>query len=312
MQIIQCPSEVQKRREGSWVAIGKWDGIHLGHQQLVRQIVKCARSNGGQSIVVSFDRHPGALLRPGSEPFQLQSIPERSAWLSALGVDIHLVIPFTWEFASLTPEKFVEDILLTGLNAREVTVGYNFRFGKGREGTPELLEYLCAPFEVEAKVAPPVLFRDEVISSTLIRNCLETGEVEKASQLLGRPATLPATANRMLALPTDQYLSYELVVDSFRQVPGPGKYQVEIVKGSYQSPFHNPRGYVGILDVERINRQRRCFLQIKESESQFDGQWVCVNLLSRITSTSPVEGYSFNRSTTGEEFIQSKCYYKLT
>ncbi|SDP16928.1 riboflavin kinase/FMN adenylyltransferase [Paenibacillus sp. yr247] len=197
MKIVQFPSEVPKKGNGSWVAIGKWDGIHLGHQHLVEQIVRRARSNGGQSVVISFDRHPAAVLRPGTEPFQLQSVTARSTLLASLGVDVHLVLPFTREFADLSPEKFVEDILITNIQTCDVTIGYNFRFGKERVGTPEILEQLCAKHGIAVHVASPIVVEGEVVSSTLIRSYLQLGQVERASRLLGRPDFLMGTGYKL-------------------------------------------------------------------------------------------------------------------
>ena len=113
MKNVESPLDVSKIENGSYIAIGKWDGVHLGHQQLIRYIVKCAKRDNCKAIVISFDRHPLSVLKPGSEPVQIQSVSERSDFLAKLGVDIHLVLPFTKEFASFSPENFVKTILAT-------------------------------------------------------------------------------------------------------------------------------------------------------------------------------------------------------
>lgn len=188
MRIVRSPLHVGGDK--NWVAIGKWDGLHIGHQQLVRNLVKKAKDHSSQSVVIGFDRHPTALFNPGNEPLQLQSIEERSVWLKELGVDVYLVIPFTKQFASHPPEYFVNNILINDLRTQDITIGYNFRFGNGRKGTPALLKRLCKPFGVGVHVIPPIYIDDEIVSSTLIRSYLETGNIEKVQRLLGHRALL--------------------------------------------------------------------------------------------------------------------------
>lgn len=256
MQVIQSPSMVQKK--GSYVAIGKWDGVHLGHQQLIHQIVTGARKNDGQSIIVSFDRHPLSVLKPGSEPYQLQSVAERSEWLAALDVDVHLVLPFTKEFANLSPENFVRDILMN-LNTREVIIGYNFRFGKKRGGTPEVLSTLGAPYGINVKVAPPIHIENEKVSSTLIRSYLQQGEVEKASKLLGRPAVLNGHVHPQPLKKNRENDLYELFMEPSRKFLGPGVYIVKIENASSSLSSN------ALLIVKKANENSRYFLFIKKA-----------------------------------------------
>ncbi|MGG1678521.1 hypothetical protein ACIFOT_22725 [Neobacillus sp. NRS-1170] len=284
MQIIHSPSELRHNGKKSWIAIGKWDGVHLGHQHLIRQIVTKARMHGGQSIVISFNQHPYSILRPGSEPAQLQSLSERSERLDALGVDVHLVIPFTKDFAELSPETFVFQILLSDLSATEIMIGYNFRFGKGRKGTPELLEMLCAPHGVKVKVASPVYLNNEVISSTLIRAYLSNGHVETAATLLGRPAVITGRVNLRSEIKAEQTFTYEIQMDRNRQVPGPGEYFVEI-SNDFPPFCSNAR-----LKIERLEGKNRCYLQLNENVSGVSSQYLSIRLIQRINNFQ-LEGY---------------------
>jgi riboflavin kinase/FMN adenylyltransferase len=237
-----------------------------------------ARKQGGQSIVISFDQHPNSILRPGSEPTRLQSLSERSEWLAALGVDIHLVIPFTKEFAELSPETFVYQLLLSDLSASEIMIGYNFRFGKGRKGTPKLLEMLCSLHGVIVKVASPVYLNNEVISSTLIRAYLSNGQVETAATLLGRPAVISGHVKLQTVIKAEQAFSYEFQVDRNRQVPGPGEYFVEICNESH------PLCSNSLLKVERIDGKDRCYLRINEGVTVVSSQYISLRLIQRINN----------------------------
>ncbi|KUO74206.1 MAG: hypothetical protein APF81_01520 [Desulfosporosinus sp. BRH_c37] len=227
MEIVQSLKDFQMKGNGCWITIGKWDGIHLGHQRILKELVANARRNGGQSVVISFDRHPAALFRPTSVPYQLQTVIERSTVLGELGVDVHLVIPFTTQFASLSPTQFVEDILINGLHASEIMVGYNFRFGRGQQGTIELLKEICFSFDVAVKVFSPVIIDGEVVSSTKIRHYLERGEVERVKKFLGRPPVIFGQIMRGTKITKKGECTFPLVVDRAKQVPASGEYEVK-------------------------------------------------------------------------------------
>lgn len=279
MKIVHSPAEVRQDANGNIVAIGKWDGVHLGHQYLVRQLVSKARQASAKSIVISFDPHPVAVLRPGSEPRLLQSVGERSDWLAACGVDYHLVLPFTPEFAQVPPEIFVQETLLKGLGAREVMVGYNFRFGRERKGTPELLEHLCAPHGVEVIVVPPIYVDGELVSSTVIRQHLEIGDVERAGRLLGRPAVLFGqirTGRSMSQRDTSLY--HQLLLDPGRQVPASGEYYIEVSCISAEGILQE---HAGRLIVDRFDEKAQCWLQLQCMPFEPIGHNVRVKLLQR-------------------------------
>lgn len=172
---------------GRVVAIGVFDGVHRGHQEILGRAVEAARARGAAGIAVTFYPHPDAVLRRRSAPPMLTPLARKAELLEALGLDELLVVPFDREFASLSPGAFCGAVLSDHLDARAVFVGENFRFGHGGEGTPgDLRQYgLSHGFEVLAVG----LAREEgeVISSTRIRELLKRGYVADAGRLLGRP-----------------------------------------------------------------------------------------------------------------------------
>jgi riboflavin kinase / FMN adenylyltransferase len=174
MKVTSLP-EVERRPRK--VAIGTFDGVHLGHREVIR----------GNDTVLTFDPHPLAILHPEALPKLITPLPVKCDLIAGLGVDELVTIPFDREFAGRSAESFVEDVLLGQLDAREVAVGENFRFGKNAKGDPE---FLSSRPEFETRVVPLVEVSGETVSSSHIRGLLAAGEVDKAAEFLGGPFLL--------------------------------------------------------------------------------------------------------------------------
>ncbi len=175
---------------GSVLAIGNFDGIHLGHQAILRGVVERARQTGDVSTALTFEPPPLKVLRPDKAPLRLSTSEQRITWFSAGGLEAAVVLPFTWELSRLPPERFVEDILVRELRLRELLIGENFRFGHKQAGDVRLLEKLGERHGFVASIVPPVSFRGEIVSSTVIRREIAAGSVSHAARLLGRPFVL--------------------------------------------------------------------------------------------------------------------------
>jgi riboflavin kinase/FMN adenylyltransferase len=188
LQTYRSLAEVSEAPDaGRVVAIGVFDGVHRGHQEILGRAVKAARAAGASSAAVTFYPHPDAVLHRRSAPPMLTALARKAELLEELGLDELVVVPFDKDFALLSPESFCSAVLSDHLGARAVFVGENFRFGHGGVGTPDdLRRYgLSHGFEVVSVG----LARDdgEVISSTRIREMLKRGQVAEAARLLGRP-----------------------------------------------------------------------------------------------------------------------------
>ena len=172
------------------VTVGNFDGVHLGHQHVVRRARAVADEVGADRVVaVTFDPHPMAVLRPEHAPRALTSLATRADLLGRVGVDSVLAVEFTREMAAWSPERFVRDILVDALHARAVVVGANFRFGSRASGDVLTLRELGSQLDfisvgVELDGGP------QVWSSTYVRTCLDAGDVEGAAEALGRPFTV--------------------------------------------------------------------------------------------------------------------------
>jgi phosphoribosyl 1,2-cyclic phosphate phosphodiesterase len=174
----------------SVLAIGNFDGIHLGHQAILRATVERARALNAVSTALTFDPSPRKVLRPESAPPRLSTNAQRMEWFNALGLEAVVVLPFTLDLARLTPEEFVLQILVRDLHAKAVLVGQDFKFGHKQAGDAKLLSALGKQYGFEVVIVPPVLYRREVVSSTIIRREVACGDVSHAARLLGRPFAL--------------------------------------------------------------------------------------------------------------------------
>lgn len=167
------------------VCIGTFDGVHLGHQQVVRTAVDKARAAEKVCALVTFDRHPAAVLAPHKKPPAVATLDQNLAMFASLGVPVSIVLHFDEHLASVTASQFLSDILIGKLRANEVVVGHDFAMGKGREGDTKWLAERIA-----TTVVPPFELDGKRVSSTEVRKSVINGDVEAARRLLGRPFSI--------------------------------------------------------------------------------------------------------------------------
>ena len=172
------------------LAIGNFDGVHAGHQAILRRAIEWARQAGALSAAVTFDPHPLKILRPQHAPALLSTQQQRLEWMRELGLDAALILPFSRELAAVSAEEFVEVMLAGLLHARRIFVGQNFRFGHRHAGDVRLLHSLAERFGYEVEVVPPVEVDGEIVSSTSVRRAVTDGRMEAAARLLGRTFSL--------------------------------------------------------------------------------------------------------------------------
>ena len=171
----------------SVVTIGKFDGVHLGHQRIVERAAQAGKERGLPVVVITFDPLPDEVIRPGSHPPFLCSARRRAELLGGLGADAVFVLPFTLQFSRLDPDEFVRTVLVERLHAAMVVVGEDFRFGHKAAGDVALLANLGEKYDFSVEGMPLLVADRTTISSTSIRHMLDEGDVEAAAKALGRP-----------------------------------------------------------------------------------------------------------------------------
>lgn len=184
MDVIRGHHTAPGWHEDAAVAIGNFDGVHLGHQALVHRARELA--GDARTVALTFDPHPSALLSPNGCPPMVCSLDRRIELLGQAGADTVVVEPFTRELAGRSPQAFIDDVVLHALRAKAIVVGYDFTYGAGRAGTTDALRAHGNRAGVEVDIVDAVKIDGEIASSTRVRRYLEAGDVAAAAKLLGR------------------------------------------------------------------------------------------------------------------------------
>lgn len=187
MDVVRGHGELARRAwPGAVVAIGNFDGVHVGHRALIARAKELAAAHGVLAAALTFDPHPTELLSPKTAPKKLTSMERRLELMAECGLDAVIVEPFTRDLASLAPDAFIDRVVIEAARARAIVVGYDFSYGAGRAGSTEALVAHGGRAGVEVSIVAPVEAAGEVCSSTKIRRYLEAGELAAAERLLGR------------------------------------------------------------------------------------------------------------------------------
>ena len=227
MQILRSISELKELPGPLFLAIGAFDGVHLGHQAVISTSARHAKDAGGTPVVVTFDPHPAKVLRPNDAPHLLTATQHKIALIRDLGVAHLLVLQFDRQFAATPPEEFVRQLVTNSHPLREICVGHEWSFGRGRAGNLALLKELGAAADFNVVGVPAVMLNGEVVSSTAIRRAVAEGDLTKATQMLGREYTILGTVKaggklgRKLGFPTANLSAHS------EQFPPNGVYMAE-------------------------------------------------------------------------------------
>jgi riboflavin kinase/FMN adenylyltransferase len=229
MEIIRGLEDLKENYPNTVITIGNFDGLHLGHQKIIQTVLRESEDINGTSMVVTFDPHPMKVLAPEREIKLLTTPKERERLIQTMGIHVLLCITFNEEFSQLTPDDFIDDILVKKINAKKVIVGQNYAFGKARKGTTELLRRRGRKYGFNVKVVRHAKFNGEVVSSSKIRNFLSKGQVFEASTFLGRAYTIEGNVikgagrgEKLLHIPTAN------ITTPNELVPKEGVYAVKI------------------------------------------------------------------------------------
>lgn len=234
--VLRSIDELRNLPGPLFLAIGVFDGVHRGHQAVIRRALEAARFAEGTAVVVTFDPHPVRVLRPELAPRLLTSTAHKLQLIRDLGVTHQLIIHFDVAFAGTSPEDFIRALAAASQPLQEICVGFEWSFGKGRAGNLALLERLGGQLGFDEVGVPAVEMDGEIISSTLIRAAVENGDLARAAKLLGREFTILGTVvegdrlGRKLGFPTANLSAHN------EQYPPNGVYAVEAKRGDQVLP----------------------------------------------------------------------------
>ncbi len=178
------------------LSVGNFDGVHRGHQHVLRQMSKRAKELNARSMVLTFDPHPIRIIRPREAPPLLTPLPEKLKLLEATGLDAVLVLPFSRDLSMMPPFEFAEEIISSALNAVEVHEGFNFHFGHKKEGTVDRLKEYGRKLGFEVVIYQAMRYRGHILSSSDVRRLVQAGRMDRARHLLGRPFSIVANPGR--------------------------------------------------------------------------------------------------------------------
>jgi riboflavin kinase / FMN adenylyltransferase len=186
MVIFKNISEINEKLRHPVVTIGNFDGVHLGHREIFRRLRDLAKAKGGVSVVVTFVPHPMQVVSPGTGVKLITNCREKEALIAAAGIDYLLEIPFDWAFASIPARDFVEGVLVGAIGMEHLVIGYDYAFGRGREGDVKLLRRMGEEFSFSVEELQPISNGATVYSSTTVRNMVGAGDVKGVVSVLGR------------------------------------------------------------------------------------------------------------------------------
>jgi len=259
--------------------IGNFDGVHLGHRAILDRVRQRARELEAQTVAITFDPHPVKVLRPEVKLPLLTTQDQKLELLAAAGLDAVVVLPFTREFAALPAREFVKQYFCDRLRAREVVVGHDYCFGKGREGNIDLLKEMGVVHGFTVQVVWAVEVQGAVVSSSLIRAMLRLGKVAEAGRLLGRPYGVggrvvqgKGRGAKLLGVPTANILTPNELL------PASGIYAVRVRRGETLLPGVANIGTCPTFDNEELSLE----VHLLEFSGDLYGESLEVQFVSRL------------------------------
>lgn len=280
MKVYRTIPELPVSHKGLFVAIGVFDGVHIGHQALLNRMVRDASSTGMTGAVFTFLNHPLSFLAPAYSPPRLITPHRQLQLFKEIGVQIVVRIRFDRHYAQMKAEEFINDILHKKLRAKKVYCGQDFQFGQGGLGNVELLKRLGAKLGIETVVVPPVMVNGCVVSSTLIRQLLLAGKVQQVAKLLGRPFELPGRVIKGEGIASSRlgYPTANLKVHRDLITPADGVYAVIAIL--------NGRRYKGMMNIGTCptfgKRQRTLEVHLFDFQGNIQGKNLTVLLIARM------------------------------
>ena len=302
--IYNIDNYIPKKR--AILTIGTFDGVHVGHQKIISDLVAKSKKEDLCPLVLTFFPHPRMVLQKDSQLKMIDTLEEKRQLLEALGIEFLIIQPFTTEFSRLTAIEYTRDFLVNGLSISKLIIGYDHRFGRNREATIEDLKNFGLDYNFNVEEIPVQDIASISISSTKIRNAINKGEIKKANQFLGRPFCLSGTIvkgdkiGRKIGFPTANLYVKE-------------KYKLKPQNGVYLVRCHlNNKKYFGMMNVGKRPTVSGKETQIETYFFDFDGELygkkLNINLLEKIRNE---QKYDSLESLCNQLSIDQKSCQKL-
>jgi riboflavin kinase / FMN adenylyltransferase len=308
MKLLQSVEELSSVNGPIHLAIGVFDGIHLGHQSVINRAITAAARGGDTSVVLTFHPHPVRVLRPEKAPRLLTSTRHKTVLIEQLGVNALLIQEFSLAFSRTPPRDFVLQLLTHAKRLQTICVGEGWSFGANRSGSVDLLRELAASEGFTLDIVEPVIVDGDVVSSTRVREAVERGELEHAAKLLGRPFTVLGTVTkgnhlgRQLGFPTANLRAHN------EQFPPNGVYAVKA--------WHKTKEYGGVVNIgirptlEQTKGERILEIHLFDFDQDIYGDEVEVSFLEYLRPEKKFDGLAQLKEQIGRDAAVAREIYQ--
>ncbi|MBC8045168.1 MAG: bifunctional riboflavin kinase/FAD synthetase [Fimbriimonadaceae bacterium] len=278
MQVFKDLNTI-KQFQNSVITIGTFDGVHIGHREIIHKIISAAKDIHGESVIVTFYPHPRQIIEPTKPIFNLNTLNEKLELLQTLGVDNVIVVPFSREFSEMEAEDYAENFLIKKFNPKIIVFGYDHKFGRDRKGDIHLLKSIASKYKIQVEEISAQTINNLKISSTKIRSFLSEGKVDEANALLGYHYTLSGLVikgdqiGRTLGFPTAN-MHFD---DSTKLIPADGVYVVKVFLKNIEGDLY---GLLSIGNRPTFNKtEKRIEVYILNFDKTIYGEEIKIEFL---------------------------------
>lgn len=282
MKILQSLLDIKidSQHPDIGVTIGNFDGVHIGHRQLLKKIKEECNSKNLKFVVVTFNPHPQKILHPGKDHFLISSYDQRRQLLKKLGVDFLIEIMFTRDFSTLSPDEFLKEYILVYPKLKDFYLGYDFAFGANKQGGHDLVKSICLKSGIEVEIQPKFEFKGSVVSSSLIRERLISGRIDEVEEILGRPFNLEGVVvkgegrGKKIGFPTAN-----IQTSNDHLVPHKGVY---VTKTNYQGMTYQSITNIGNNPTFKNGNQLHIETHIFDFDTDIYGETIEIEFLHKL------------------------------
>lgn len=303
MTVIYNLDQLKNPLKNPVLTIGNFDGVHKGHLALFNKVKERARLIEGQSVVLTFEPHPIKVMMSGNGPPLITPFQQKLKLIENTGIDVILCIPFTKDFAVISPQRFVKELLVDKIGIKEIVVGYDYSFGHKRSGDINLLQKMGAEIGFAVHVVDQIFLGETPISSTIVRNLVQEGNLAEAKKLLGRHYQVCGTVvkgknrgARLLGFPTANLK----LIDEL--TPKPGVYAVKVliddkVYNGLTNIGYNPTFGNNVFSVET---------HILDFSANLVGKTIKVNFIKRLRDEKPFKSVEELATQIKKDIVQAE------